>query len=796
MKCACLFFSNLCVFAVFSQEIMTFDSIQDSIDNQLSLFPQEKIHLHTDRNVYVPGERIWFKAYVVDAFTHTSPTFSRYAYIELINYVDSLVHRVMVTIDENGLFYGQIFLSNFVTEGDYTLRAYTRYMENIGDDYFFKKPIRINNYSNRNTSPRVELTKQYNDKSNYDVSFFPEGGNLLEGVNCRVAFKALNSDGTSESIVGEIVDRAGNRISEVRTDYAGMGSFHLIPVAGQAYYLRCKNQSEQEKRFQLPESQNSYSIAVTYRNKRAVIELKKTPDIQEQSLYLLVHCRGTVLYYAPWDLQKQYIALPCENAPSGVMQIMLFDRNMNPLSERLIFINNDDQARLVFTPDKPLYKKRENVHATIQMTGADYYLFSGNISVSVTDNTDLEVDMLHTISSSLLLSSELKGHIESPGYYLQDHEKAVNALDLLMMTHGWRRYAVAEAIKGKHLLPQKQFEVAKEISGSLQRMLFGGQVGSNKVMFITNEGDFTELETDTDGTFCLFAHYPENTKFVVQAWDQKGGSIVKLMLNHELFPNLRHAPKSRFPELVSDSMDITLNFMKKASQRVQYDDDMRFVQLPEVVVSASKNKKIEELRLFAKSINSSLITREEIDLGRPHKTSDLFNGVSGFFVGANDMLLYRNSIPVILLDGVQLPEGVNLNDIQVDDVECVEILSGPAAASFAIKNTQAVANIITKRGVIESEMRNKPNFVSYEPIGYQKPVEFYAPKYDTPELKLLTVPDCRTTIYWKPDIIVSEDGGASFDFYTSDFSTTYSVVIEGILDNGKIIRHVETIEVK
>jgi len=139
MRRLSLFFLNVFVIiSVNAQQMMTLDAIQDSIINQLELFPQEKIHLHTDRMMYIPGEKIWFKAYVVDALLHQSPTYSQYAYIELINAADSLVHRVMVTLDENGLFHGYLFLSDLIPEGDYTLRAYTRYMENLGDDYFLK----------------------------------------------------------------------------------------------------------------------------------------------------------------------------------------------------------------------------------------------------------------------------------------------------------------------------------------------------------------------------------------------------------------------------------------------------------------------------------------------------------------------------------------------------------------------------------------------------------------------------------------------------------------------------------
>jgi hypothetical protein len=44
-----------------------FDNINESFEMQLNEYPQEKIHLHTDRDFYAPGEKIWFKAYVTDA---------------------------------------------------------------------------------------------------------------------------------------------------------------------------------------------------------------------------------------------------------------------------------------------------------------------------------------------------------------------------------------------------------------------------------------------------------------------------------------------------------------------------------------------------------------------------------------------------------------------------------------------------------------------------------------------------------------------------------------------------------
>ena len=47
------------------------DSLALLFDNQLAVFPQEKIHVHTDKPYYISGERIWFRAHLADAASHT-----------------------------------------------------------------------------------------------------------------------------------------------------------------------------------------------------------------------------------------------------------------------------------------------------------------------------------------------------------------------------------------------------------------------------------------------------------------------------------------------------------------------------------------------------------------------------------------------------------------------------------------------------------------------------------------------------------------------------------------------------
>ena len=784
-----------------AQQGITPDTIQDSIVNQLGLFPQEKIHVHTDRNMYVPGEKIWFKAYVVDAFSHTSPTYSQYAYIELIDSSDSLVHRVMVSQDGYGLFHGHIFLSEFVPEGDYTLRAYTRNMENLGEDYFFSKPVRINNLKTDEKRKNRSAVK-----TDYEVSFYPEGGYAVEGVQCRVAFKALNSHGASEDVTGEVTDRKGNFVASAGTVCDGMGWFNITPEAGNEYYMACRNQNGQEKRFRLPVAQKTYAITAGFHQDRHLAAVKKSPDMPEIPLFLLAHCRGQVLHFARWNYRNTHVSFPCDMFPSGVIQLLLFDSQLNPISERLIFNKNDDQATLAFSTDRASYQKRENVLSGICVTDREGRPLAGHVSVAVTDDRDVPAETHHTILSSLLLSSELRGTVETPGYYLQDNPQAAYSLDLLMMTHGWRRYNIPEAIRGRYALPETEYEAAKSITGTVRSLLLGRPVANSEVVLASSDKGVMQAVTDSAGLFCFHVHFPDSVKFFVQALSQKGKPSVELALDAEKFPATKHIPASRPLPVrgseLNDQTDVEASeFLKKAEQRAQYDEDMRLVQLPEVVVKAYKIEKRDEARLAIPHniVSDITIYREKFERRHPAKVSDIFFGVNaGIDVAGNGTVIIRGSRnPLIVIDGMMMPDDFKLNDLHVLDIDAIDIFKGPSATIFGSRGGEAAISITTRRASSYTTLSNTNiNFATCEPLGYQPPVAFYSPKYDTPELKLLGTPDYRTTIFWKPDLVLSDDGKASFDFYTSDFPTTYSVVIEGITDDGRVIRRVERVEIR
>ena len=797
------------------------ERIVDFLDKQLEIFPQEKIHLHTDRNVYVPGEKIWFKAYVTDAVTHQYPTFSQYVYVELISPADTLVNRVMVLLKDD-MFYGHLPITQTISYGDYTLRAYTSYMENLGDDYFFKKNIRIGNISQKGGNGESREKRGNGEKGgrkdDFDVSFFPEGGSLLEGAFCKVAFKALNRNGSSETISGEIVDEKGAMITSVQTFHAGMGVFSFIPGQEKNYFLKCRNMNGLEKQFDLPRpALNAYALTASKKYGILSIGVNKSSGSPDIPCFLLAHSRGLVLYFADWDWKNEFFNISEESLPAGVTQFVLFDKDMNPLSERLVFSKNDDAtAKLEFQTDKASYEKREKVIVTLTPSPWGR-AGEGLLSVAITDDKDLAIDSTTTILSTLLLSSELKGYIENPAYYLKDDAKSNIALDYLMLTHGWRRYNIPEIVKGNIENPKMPFQMAQKITGKASSPLFSKPVSGSEIVITSNNGGFMFSSTDEKGQF-VFEDLiiPDSTRLFIQALDRKGNDNIVLDVDDASFPALIRAPQSPVVEIQSSAVETKREsepdaFIVKAEKRSMYDEDMRMYEIEEVVISAPRIKfKKDEPRLqFWANENSDVtIRRKDFEKTATRFVTEILNNIPGIRISRTTGLIKirgASSLPLVLIDGVQIswpsvekPTILDspLEKVSVHDVESIDIIAGASAAMFGVRGEGGIISITTKKWE-EKPPGEKSNRIVYTPLGYQKPVEFYSPKYDTQEAKWSAIPDYRTTIFWKPDIVISDDEEeASFEFYTSDFKTTYSVVIEGITTDGRIVRQVEKIKVE
>lgn len=800
---------TVCIAAPRAQENTIIDQVVNNINKQLSVSPQEKIYLHTDKPYYISGEKLFFRAFLLNAFTNREDTLSRYVYVELINSADSLTQRVKIRPDENQLFHGAIFLPEELPQGIYTIRAYTQHMRNQDESSFFSKPVRIGDPRILQAETRNDFPSGENGEKNtvdFDVSFYPEGGQLIAGQLSNVAFKALDSEGTALDITGEIRDSRGNIVAEFKTVHEGMGDFFINPLPDKHYRAICRH-GGQMLEFDLPPAQaDALALKAVIRNEKLRITVNQSGSASLRELYLLIHSRGSVVYAGAWDAEKNYLAFDTSVFPSGVNHILLFTKNFQIVSERLVFLLNNDQGLASFGTQKEMYGEREQVRVGIQLKDENRQPLKGNFSIAVTSDKEVIPDTISGILSEILLNSELKGRIRNPDYYFQKgNEEAEQAADLLMRTHGWTRYDMPEIMKGNIKHPNVPFETDQRLFGTVKGGGLSKPAKDAKVSILSMNNNYVDQTgSDKNGRY-MFRNldFPDSTMYVIQALNSKGkgGRRMELYIDEAIFPGISVGHSGRGMREEKEKNDsIFSDYVAKADRHYTYEHGARVIDLPEVQVRGVRKEKKYKSVYYADP--DFFLSEEKIKESGVINVKDLFYRIPGVWVIGNSIRIrgissLNGGAPLILLDGVPInPMGgddestadllrmINIHDIGQLDV----IKDGASLTIFGSRGMGGVINIHTKRGEAFTALQ-PDNIKPVMPLGYQLPVEFYSPQYDTSESISDPKPDLRTTIYWKPDALTDNEGNAQLNFYTADDPGAYSVIIEGVSEDGKLIHY-------
>lgn len=851
------------------------DSVISRLEKQLVTFPHEKLYVQTDKANYLSGERIWLRSHLVDATLHIPTFFSRYVYVELFNPFDELIKRIKIRPDSIGVYSGHIDLEEELAEGSYTLRAYTRYMQNRGNEAFFKKTINVldpyslqiasvpnfvvnenkvdasfqfvNRQSGETVIPEIvtfqllgEKVKTMKSQNNsdfretftlpknrdnrnllisiihdgrkynkyypipyadddFEVSLHPEGGYLITDRTCQVGFKAINPAGLGEDISGVLFNSKDEEIVKFNSLKLGMGVFSFTPQVDEKYYVVCETNNGNVKRVDLPSSTIlAKTLKVTRDNNHVLVYMQKGDAAPQDSLSLLIHNKGLVMYHEPWVLQTGSYNFPENGFPSGISSILLLDSNNDIISERLIFnINNEDFASLKSKLSSPTYKRRQHIALTLHLPDTDNLSINDNIAISVTDKNTVIKDTTNNLISTLLLSSELKGYIESPASYFSGNSEGKTALDVLMMTQGWRRYDIPNILKGKIDTPKILPEKFQEISGKAEARLLRSTKGGVFSLYATLDSliDMETTTADKEGRFLFKTEYPEGTEITVQSLGKSGTRSNMIHINPETFPDHTLATLPvRIQSFTNADSEFDMDaYLKQADEAYLQKYGIRTIMLDEVKVTAQRVQQFIKSEYYSPIFSSRPTTSEEIDkLNISNMTSLLLN-TSGITLRNGTVTTTRSELPaLIVIDDVVVPS-MDILGMSVDDIDNLFVTQNTAMFGY-YPGTSGALVITTKDG---STLKSKSlNIDRVIPLGYQQSAEFYSPKYETKEQVDSSAPDLRTTIYWKPNVQFSNTGEAIVEFYSADTPTIYQVTGEGVTSSGKIYQYTEEIVIE
>jgi len=442
----------------------------DSIASVLKEAPvQEKVYLHLDNTCYYKGDTIWYKSYVVRADDFSYTDMSRVVYVELVSPDGLVVERQNLIVSADGHGDGNFALKDSLYSGYYELRAYTRWMLNfcvtehpnsrsdreqfynrqMARDFFrqygtiysrvvpvYERPDSTYDYLQKYIVSRPKTRAEKEQKEQLIVNFYPEGGQLIAGTRCNVAFEALTEEGEWVDIQGTL--DVGKRRIPISTQHQGRGVFTVDVPDDEGMKARF-NYHDKDYSFGLGKIlQDGCALHLEMQDNAitAHVTLKGMDDGHEYGLAVL--CRGVLKHFQKLNGSGE-VRIDTSNIPTGVCDLLIIDDEGQPLADRLFFVNHHDYDMQPITVSgiEDDYQPFAPITLDFQAPAE-----AKHISISVRDgSTDDPTYDTGNIMTDLLLSSDLRGFIAYPNYYFEkDDEVHRQALDLLMMVQGWRRY--------------------------------------------------------------------------------------------------------------------------------------------------------------------------------------------------------------------------------------------------------------------------------------------------------------------------------------------------------------------
>ncbi|HEX4852078.1 MAG TPA: hypothetical protein VFV08_14785, partial [Puia sp.] len=277
---------------------------------------------------------------------------------------------------------------------------------------------------------------------------------IVAGVENNIAFKATDAFGLPINVKGVVKDASGKDVLEFNSTHDGMGKFMISPDKGDAFYAMWKDDKGVERKVEFPAVKESgVALRVMQSSKKVFFSVARSADETHEldKVMVIAHMNQQLVYKAIVNLKDNFMsggAIPTDQLPSGVLQVTVFSMHNLPLAERVTFINNHafDFPTQINILSKNLGKRAKN---SIEIEVPD--TMRSNLSISITD-ADADGNKVYqdNIISRLLLTGELHGYVHNPGYYFTNgSDTLAQQLDLVMLTHGWRRFKWEQLARGK-----------------------------------------------------------------------------------------------------------------------------------------------------------------------------------------------------------------------------------------------------------------------------------------------------------------------------------------------------------
>ncbi len=789
---------------------------------------QEKLFVHTDKEFYLAGEICWFKLYAVDAADHHPLDLSKLAYLEWLDKDNKPVLQAKVGLSE-GHGDGSLYLPLTLRSGNYKLRAYTNWMKNDGPDGFFEKAITVVNARTSAGVPPAPApatpgslaapaaaapgSPRSASTLRCTVSFFPEGGNLVENISSKVAFKVEDQYGRGMDCTGVIEEDDQDTTTRFRPLRFGIGSFMLTPRPGHRYRSTVRLADGTAVSTLLPAAnQEGMVMSVSEEgNNQLRVNVQSTPQPaapgaaqpSAAGIYLIASTRQSVRLTRTASLRegKASFLLPKDSLGEGISQLTLSNGTSQPVCARLVFKFPAHPLHLDISTDQKEYATRKKISLTISATtvngqllpGASGQLLPGASGQPLTTDCSLSVfrlDSMQTVPAGhiepyLWLVSDLKGKIESPDYYFE-HPDDREAMDNLMLSHGWRKFrpsttyppeyngaiisgrivdsktgvAATRPIQGYLSLPGTRTQFTSAYCDYEGKVVFELKdfYGSQQMIVQTDPTEDSSFRVDISNPFLDQYSAIPLPPLTLPRLDS--GFLTEKSLDMQV---LNRYAGQRLKQFHFSAVDTT-SFYDKPDFSYLLDDYTRFVTMEEVM--------------------REYVTMIEVRRRNGHFHLPFFDIPNNRFFD-NDPLILVDGVPIFNIDSL-----MTMDPLKFRKVETIQRKYFLGGTWF-----NGVMNWTTYKGDLGGYVLDPhATVVDYE--GLQLEREFYNPVYETQQQADTHLPDFRNVLYWSPTLPSDSLGNKTLSFYSSDIPGKYVVVVEGLSADGAAGSSLISFEVK
>jgi len=737
-KILILYFLLLSLFSFSQNNNPLINLLTEDLQNLCKNNVSDIVYLQTSKGIYETEEDLWFKGYLLDGQNFTPSERSKILFVQLIEDRTGKVFWEKKYEIENGFVNGHLFLESSLPEGTYTLAAYssTSFTKTPKEFYDFKKISVVKTIKPKTLDSPIEKD------SIVQFVTFPEGGKLVSEINSNLAFKAINSKGLPVEVSGTLFED-NTPLLNFKSSHAGMGALSFTPHEAKKYHIQL-TEPKLDRIFSIDSIASNGKVLSLISNTKdtLVFKIVQNGAIKKEMVYLRLQLRGTAYYIVNGFLEKESIVkIPLTDVPQGIAEVTLFNEKGLPIAERLVYIKEEQKLFIKTDLDKNNYTTREKVILKIKSTDQNHQPVVAHLGLSIYDVIFQNKQDPKNIQTHYLLSTQLKGTIYNPTYYFNEQNKdRKKALDLQMLTQGWRAYVWNE-VNLQKLESKLTPIVFDEQKGKIQLVNGNKKKTSSSdnkrviMAFDWQEKNETDLiMTDSTGAFTINANH------------------LKIGEGDCTYLKLLAPAKTKYKITYTDHSFEIINDTRKTKNTIY--------PLPEI-------KKIKPKEISSFIERNSINKLKEVLITSKKKFRNKYIGKLDSIAKLGDYVCRYNFL------------NCSAHPFEPDNIKPME------GTTYLIEEFDARGKPKTTMyhhdSYTEAQLLNKFNIALIEGF-YEKKV-FYEPVYDNITIND-PLPDYRNTLFWKPDIITDEQGEATVTFFCSDLNSLFIGNIEGVGGDG------------